>query len=48
VRGAWFELLLFSPTDLMQLALKERWEIAQVFPLENFESGYAVVLEKDR
>ncbi len=45
-RGAWFELLLLAPTDLMQLALKEHWEVTRVFPLENFETGYAVVLEK--
>ncbi len=45
-RGSWFDLLLFSPTELMQFAAKEKWELAQVFPLESFEEGYAVVLEK--
>jgi ubiquinone/menaquinone biosynthesis C-methylase UbiE len=45
-RGAWFELLLLAPTDLMQIAAQAGWEIAQVFPLENFETGYAVVMEK--
>ncbi len=45
-RGAWFDFLLLAPTDLMQLAMKEGWELAHVFPLENFESGYAAVLEK--
>jgi hypothetical protein len=45
-RGAWFDLLLLSPTDLLQIAAKERWELAHVFPLGNFEEGYAVVLEK--
>lgn len=45
-RGAWFDLLLLAPTDLMQLAAKEKWELAHVFPLENFETGYAVVMEK--
>ena len=45
-RGDWFDLLLFSPTDLMQLAAKENWELAHVFPLEDFEEGYSVVLEK--
>ncbi|MDE3088873.1 MAG: class I SAM-dependent methyltransferase [Chloroflexota bacterium] len=44
----WFELLLLSPTDLMQVAAKEKWELAHVFPFENFEQGYAVVLEKSR
>lgn len=44
--GEWFDLLLLAPTDLMQIAAKEKWELAHVFPLENFESGYAVVLEK--
>lgn len=45
-KGEWFDLLLLAPTDLMQLAAKEKWELAHVFPLENFESGYAAVLEK--
>ena len=45
-RGAWFNLLLFSPTDLMQLAAKGKWKLAQTFPLGDFEQGYAVVLEK--
>jgi SAM-dependent methyltransferase len=45
-RGPWFDLLLLLPTDLMQLAAREKWELAQVFPLENFEEGFAVVLEK--
>lgn len=44
--GEWFELLLLAPTDLMQIATKEKWELTHVFPLENFETGYAVVLEK--
>jgi len=47
-RGAWFDLLLLSPTDLMQVAAKENWELASVFSLENFESGYSVVMEKQR
>ena len=45
-RGAWFDWLLLAPTDLMRLAAKEKWELAHVFPLESFETGYAVVLEK--
>ncbi len=45
-RGAWFELLLLAPTDLMKMALEEGWELAHVFQPENFEAGYSVVLEK--
>ncbi len=44
----WFELLLLSPTDLMQIAAKEKWELTGAFPLDSFEEGYAVVLEKRR
>ncbi len=47
-RGSWFELLLLSPTDLMQIAAKEKWELANVFPLDSLEEGYAAVLEKRR
>lgn len=46
-RGAWFELLLLSPTDLLQIAAKEKWELAHVFT-EDFEQGYSVVMEKRR
>lgn len=45
-RGPWFELLLLSPMDLMQIAAKEKWELANVFPLDSLEEGYAAVLEK--
>ena len=45
-KGGWMEWLLLAPTDLMQLAAKAGWEIAHVFPHENFEQGYSVVLEK--
>ena len=45
-RGAWFDLLLLAPTDLMQIAAKEQWELTRVFPLENFEQGYSAVMEK--
>ena len=45
-RGAWFDLLLLAPTDLMQIAAKEKWKLARVFPLENLEQGYSVVMEK--
>lgn len=44
-RGAWFDLLLLAPTDLLQIAAKEHWELAHVFG-RDFEQGYAVVLEK--
>ncbi|MBM3130262.1 MAG: class I SAM-dependent methyltransferase [Chloroflexi bacterium] len=47
-RGAWFDLLLLAPTDVMRIAAKEKWELARVFPLENFEQGYSVVLEKQK
>ncbi len=47
-RGVWFDLLLLSPTDLLQLAAQEGWEIAHVFAPEGFEQGYSVVLEKGR
>jgi SAM-dependent methyltransferase len=47
-RGAWFNLLMFAPMDLMQLAAKENRELAHVFPLESFELGYSVVLEKKK
>jgi hypothetical protein len=39
---------LLSPTDLMQIAAKENWELAHAFTLGNFEQGYSVVLEKRR
>ncbi len=45
-RGAWFDLLLLAPTDLLVLAAQEQWKLTQVFPLESFEAGYGVVLEK--
>jgi SAM-dependent methyltransferase len=45
-RGAWFELLLLAPTDLMRIAAEEKWELTQVFTEKNFEQGYAVVMEK--
>jgi SAM-dependent methyltransferase len=47
-RGAWFDLLLLAPTDLMRLAAKEKWKLAQVFPMGNFEQGYSVVMEKSK
>jgi hypothetical protein len=39
---------LLAPTDLMQIAAREKWELTHVFPLENFEQGYSVVMEKRR
>ena len=47
-KGEWTEWLLVSPTDLMQVAARAGWEVAHVFPLENYESGYSVVLEKSK
>ncbi len=45
-RGTWFELLLLAPTDLMQIAAEAMWELVRVFPIKNFEEGYAVVLDR--
>ena len=45
-RAPWFELLLLTPTDLMQIAAREKWELTSVFPLASLEEGYAAVLEK--
>jgi SAM-dependent methyltransferase len=45
-RGNWFDLLLFSPTDLAKIAFEANWVLTQVFPLESLEMGYSVVLEK--
>jgi SAM-dependent methyltransferase len=45
-RGEWFDLLLLAPTDLMQIAMRTGWQIAEIFCEGNFEDGYAVVLEK--
>jgi hypothetical protein len=44
-RGAWFDLLLLAPTDLLQIAANEGWELARVIT-DDFAEGYAVVLEK--
>ncbi|MBI3914127.1 MAG: class I SAM-dependent methyltransferase [Chloroflexi bacterium] len=45
-RGVEFDLLLLAPTDLMQIAAREGWELREVCA-KNFEEGYAVVLEKN-
>ena len=45
-RGPWFELLLLSPTELMQLASTAGWRVTRVFPWNEFADGYAVVMEK--
>jgi SAM-dependent methyltransferase len=44
-RGPWFDLLLLAPTDLMQIASKENWQLTNVMTT-NLERGYAAVLEK--
>ncbi len=44
-RGAWFDLLLLAPTDLMQIAASEGWELVEVFA-ENLEQGYSAVMER--
>ncbi len=46
--GAWFDLLLFAPTDLMQIVIKEGWRVREVFTDGDFEDAYAVVMEKNR
>ncbi len=45
-RGQWFDLLLLSPTDLMALAVKAKWQVKCVLPLGTVEEGYAAVMEK--
>ncbi len=45
-RGPWFELLLFAPTELMQIACAEGWRVAHLFPWNGFEDGYSAVMEK--
>jgi len=45
-RGVWFDFLLLAPTDLIEIALKENWEVKQVFVETSVEVGYSVVLEK--
>jgi SAM-dependent methyltransferase len=44
-RGNWFDLLLLAPTDLMQIASKENWQLTNVMTM-NLQQGYAAVLEK--
>ena len=44
--GAWFDLLLISPTELLPIAAQAGWDLAHVFARGNFEEGYAVVMEK--
>jgi SAM-dependent methyltransferase len=46
-RGPWFDLLLLAPTDLMQIAAKEGWVLAEVIGT-SLEQGYAAVLEKTK
>lgn len=44
----WFDLLLLAPTDVVRLAARAHWKLTQVFPLGNFEEGYAIVLEQTK
>ncbi len=46
--GDWFNLLTFSPTDLMRLAEKENWRVKTIIPWWTIEQGYAVVMIKAR
>jgi SAM-dependent methyltransferase len=43
-RSAWFDLLLFAPTDLIRVAAKEGWKVLQLFTSDELE--YSVVAEK--
>lgn len=45
-QGDWFNFLFIAPTDLLQIAAKEKWKLARVLPGEDFEEGYAAVMEK--
>ncbi|MGB8644082.1 MAG: class I SAM-dependent methyltransferase [Anaerolineae bacterium] len=45
-QGDWFDVLFFSPTELMQIVSREGWRLAEVLTEIDFEDGYAVVLEK--
>jgi SAM-dependent methyltransferase len=46
-RGPWFELLLFAPDDLIQIAHLQHWRVAQLFPWNGLADGYAAVMEKE-
>ncbi len=45
-QGAWLALLLFTPTDLIDLAAKEGWQLSHVFTEVDLEDAYSVVMEK--
>lgn len=45
-RGAWFNLLLFSPGDLSRIVAEEGWDMTHLFSEDAVEDGYSVVLEK--
>ncbi|MGE5139034.1 MAG: class I SAM-dependent methyltransferase [Rudaea sp.] len=45
-QGGWFDLLLFSPTDLMQATAKEGWRLEAVYTEIDLEDGYSAVLQK--
>lgn len=38
-RGEWFDLLLFAPTDLDRLAVKEGWQVSHVFTEVDLEDA---------
>jgi SAM-dependent methyltransferase len=44
-RGSWFDLLLLTPTDLLQMACREGWQLTNIMTTD-LEQGYAAVLEK--
>lgn len=44
----WFNLLLLTPIDVICVASDTGWRMTNVFPLERFEKGYALVLEKTK
>ncbi len=43
-RGAWFNLMLFSPAGLARLAGREGWQLTRVFPDKNYPVEYGVML----
>ena len=46
IAGKWFDFLLFAPTEVMQIAAREKWRVRELFCEDDFARGYAVVLEK--
>jgi SAM-dependent methyltransferase len=45
-RSAWFDLLLLTPADLMEMAAKEGWLVSHLFVETDLEDAYSAVLEK--